>query len=145
MMGAERKANAAISVASPVGRRSEVGTIGEAAAIARLAATVADLKPGAPSPSDALAVPDSDERRRMAASSAPSPVMGTENQGEVISDPGLMRRSRAGAGQLKDEGQSETHRMAAHLILADRAYAYGRHIVAKDKGTKLGDVLAIDS
>jgi hypothetical protein len=59
-------------------------------------------------------------------------------------DPVLLRRSRAGAGQLKD-ATSEPDRTAAHLILAGRAYAYGQSIVHGDSAKKAGDSVAIES
>ena len=141
MMGETKKASTVTSAAPSAGAgRIVAGTIGEAAAIARRAAT---------GESDSLprqaAVPDShaDERQ------IPAPVE-TEAPPEAAPDPLLTRRTRAGAGHLKDTGKDsgqggDQATAAAHLILADRAYAYGRHIVAKDKATKLGDLLAIDS
>ena len=137
MMGETKKASTVTSAAPSAGAgRIVAGTIGEAAAIARRAAT----GEGDSLPKQA-AVPDSFADKRQ----IPAPVE-VEALPEAAPDPLLTRRTRAGAGHLKDTGQGgDQATAAAHLILADRAYAYGRHIVAKDKATKLGDLLAIDS
>ena len=139
MMGETKKTSAVTSAAPSAGaNRIVAGTIGEVAAIARRATTG-----GEPMPMPlTTAVPDSLADKRQ----TPVPVE-LEAPPEAALDPLLTRRTRAGAGHLKDTGgQGSDHATAAaHLILADRAYAYGRHIVAKDKGIKLGDVLAIDS
>ena len=135
-MGEERKTSVVTSAAPSAGAgRIVAGTIGEAAAIARRAATGGDAMPMFAAVADSLA----DRHQTMPPSKVEAPA-------EVMPDPLLTRRTNAGAGHLKDAGQGGDHAtVAAHLILADRAYAYGRHIVAKDKATKLGDTLAIDS
>jgi hypothetical protein len=135
MMGEERKTSAVTSAAPSAGAsRIVAGTIGEAAAIARRAATGGEPMPVFAAVADSL----SDRHQTVPPSKVEAPA-------EVAPDPLLTRRTKAGAGHLKDSGQGENPSAAVHLILADRAYAYGQHIVAKDKGTKLGDVLAIDS
>jgi len=135
-MGEERKTSVVTSAAPSAGAaRIVAGTIGEAAAIARRAATGGDSMPMFAAVADSV----SDRHQNVPPSKVEAPA-------EVAPDPLLTRRTKAGAGHLKDAGQGgDQTTVAAHLIMADRAYAYGRHIVAKDKGTKLGDVLAIDS
>ena len=135
-MGEERKTSVVTSAApSTAARRIVAGTIGEAAAIARRAASGGEPMPTFAAVTDSL----SDRHQDVPPSKVEAPA-------EVAPDPLLTRRTKAGAGHLKDAGQGgDQATVAAHLILADRAYAYGRHIVTKDKATKLGDVLAIDS
>ena len=149
MMGGASKTSAATSAAPLAGaRRIGAGTIGEAAAIARRASTDDGQSPLFDSPPESLIETDKDKWKTApsGASLDSEQPSDTSVPPEAAPDPALMRRTKAGAGQLKDDPQSgSSARTAVHLILADRAYAYGQHIVGKDKGTKLGDVLAIES
>jgi hypothetical protein len=145
MMGGT-KSSAAVSAASAAGsRRAVAGTIAEAAAIARRAAedgrSAADAAPVSSPPADdqerhTRAQPETTDDR---ADQSPMPVQECPPADSV-----LMRRSRAGAGQLKDASQ-EPDRTAVHLILAGRAYAYGKSIVHPDGSKKPGESVAIES
>lgn len=141
MMGGAKSSAAAVSAASTAGsKRAVAGTIAEAAAIARRAA---EDRQSAPASS-----PPADERERRTPPQGEIPETMCE-QSPVPDEPppaelALMRRSRAGAGQLKDIAQ-EPDRTAVHLILAGRAYAYGKSIVHPAENKKPGDSIAIES
>jgi hypothetical protein len=143
MMGGA-KSSAAVSAASTTGSRRVAGTIAEAAAIARRAA---EDRQSAPVSAPASPPPNDEQERH----GAPSPESSkaaldqdSVSDGSPPADPVLMRRSRAGAGQLKDASQGPDSG-AVHLILAGRAYAYGKSIVHPDEGKKPGDSVAIES
>lgn len=147
MMGGANKASAAMTAAPLSGtRRIGAGTIGEAAAIARRAAMGEERGPVADTTTDPF--PESADGKRRAAPlpNSTESLSKTIEPSEVAPEPGLVRHSKAGAGQLKGDTQDGSfERTAAYLILADRAYAYGRRIVTKEKASKIGDLLAIES
>ncbi|MGE5538816.1 MAG: hypothetical protein ACM30I_09375 [Gemmatimonas sp.] len=131
------KPGSAVSVVSAAGSRRGIGTIAEAAAAARAAAA----EPGAVTPSEPHTSHDQRQRRDDAAHPHSERGHADDEGAEAIAP----RRNRAGAGLLKEtvEGADKT---AAHLILAGRAYAYGRSIVeTKPEAKKPGDTLAIES
>lgn len=143
MMGGA-KSTAAVSAVSAAGsRRAVAGTIAEAAAIARRAAEDGQ--------SDLVSTPPSDERERHDSSrrdpsdeACDTPLEASAAEAPPDGDPIAMRRGRAGAGQSKDAapGPDAT---PAHLILAGRAYAYGKRIVHPEGLKKSGDSVAIES
>lgn len=139
----------ASSVASTDAGRARAGgeTIGEVAAIARQTASQGE----AVSPAAGTAPADENRHDLQDFSGARRRNLAPESQsdGTVVAErapePTPLRRSRAGAGLVKELVQNPlADRTAMHLILAGRAYAYGQRIVRKEKG-KLGDVLAIKS
>ena len=139
----------ASSVASTAAGRERAGgeTIGEVAAIARQAASYGEaVSPAvgvAPADENRHDSQDSSQphRRNLSAESASDGAVPAER----VPEPIPLRRSRAGAGLLKDPVQNQlADRTAMHLILAGRAYAYGQRIVRKEEG-KVGDLLAIKS
>jgi hypothetical protein len=144
MMGGAKSSTAPSAVSRASSRKTVAGTIAEAAAIARRAAEDGQSAPVAM----AGATPSANERDGGSPLPRHSEERVSERQalteGSAPSDPVLLRRTRAGAGQLKDP-VSEPDRTAAHLILAGRAYAYGRSIVHGDGGRKAGDSVAIES
>lgn len=144
MMG-RAKSSTAVSVVSVAGSRKAVaGTIAEAAAIARRAA---EDRQSALIPAPISAPPVDDQERHAAQLSEDSEVPAGQPpspEADPVANPIHMRRSRAGAGQLKD-APSDPDRTAVHLILAGRAYAYGKNIVHPDDSKKPGDSVAIES
>lgn len=143
MMGG--KTGAVLSAASATtNKRTGAGTIGETAAIARRAASANDdLSTELPVSSETASDSGEEDRSPVMTISKPETVprpVSTVDIQETVQ----LRRSRAGAGLLKDTGAGPD-RTAAHLILAGRAYAYGQQIVSKDDGQKPGEVLAIFS
>lgn len=144
MMGGAKSSTAISAVSTAGSRKAVAGTIAEAAAIARRAAEDGQSAPVMPAGNS----PSADERegRPPRAPNVEEAASERQTEPEVAPqlDAALLRRSRAGAGQLKD-AVSEPDRTAAHLILAGRAYAYGKNIVHGDGAKKAGDSVAIES
>jgi hypothetical protein len=144
MMGGTKSSTATSAVRNAGSRKAVAGTIAEAAAIARRAAEDGQ---GAAVPAAGTAPPAGErESRSSSRSTSEQPASERQSEPEALPQPDVipLRRSRAGAGQLKDP-VSEPDRTAAHLILAGRAYAYGKSIVHGDGTKKAGDSVAIES
>ena len=106
MMGGANKASAAMTAAPLSGtRRIGAGTIGEAAAIARRAAMGEERGPVADTTTDPF--PESADGKRRAAPlpNSTESLSKTIEPSEVAPEPGLVRHSKAGAGQLKGDTQ----------------------------------------
>jgi hypothetical protein len=130
--------------ASATAKRAGAGTIGETAAIARRnAAEGGEDAPAASFAAAAEPTPDPTWNRGSSASTPTKPETVSATETVKPHDGIQLRRSRAGAGLMKEVTAPDNS--ATHLILAERAYAYGQHIVRKDEGQKPGDVLAIVS
>lgn len=143
MMGSTRT-GAAVAASAAGSRRAGAGTIGEAAAIAARHAAAGEAAEAVSAPTPVSPPPDEREHHP-----APSPSHGAahpdaEPPGASPVEPIPLRRTRAGAGQVKELPQAPD-RTAVHLILAGRAYAYGQRIVRKEEARKPGDVVAIES
>jgi hypothetical protein len=143
MMGGA-KTGAELTSASATTKRAGAGTIGETAAIARRSASHASGDvPAAQSVAPPEPTSDSGQNNGSSAVLPPKPEAASSPEAAHHQDGIQLRRSRAGAGLLKDV--SAPDHSAMHLILAGRAYSYGQNIVRKDDSQKPGDVLAIVS
>lgn len=145
MTGAMKASSVASSTAGRVRAGGE--TIGEVAAIARQTASQGEAVSPAAGPTPA----DENRHDSQGFSGGPRRNLAAESDSdgtltaERVPQPTPLRRSRAGAGLVKEPVQSPlADKTAMHFILAGRAYAYGQRIVRKEEG-KLGDLLAIKS
>jgi hypothetical protein len=145
MAGGARN-GAAMAVAPIAGSKRVVGTIAEAAAIARAAAG----DESAPAP--ILVTSQRDRGKQLGkprASARAEADAGTpcgERDGIPQADDADSVAPRGGAVGAVIEKPNDHADTTAHLILAERAYAYGRSIVETNpEDKKLGDKLAIES
>jgi hypothetical protein len=131
--------------ASVTNKRAGAGTIGETAAIARRSASESGESASAPSFAAAIDQSPDPVLNKGSPEAPPQKVEPVAAPEDPAHPDGIqLRRSKAGAGLLK-ETTTAAENNATHLILAGRAYAYGKNIVRKDDGQKPGEVLAIDS
>jgi hypothetical protein len=145
MMGGAKK-GAANAAAPTAGSRRVVGTIAEAAAIARAAA---DHEPAQPIPPRETPTRVSGRRDRRShrapereASETAPPADGADAPSEGgAEDPAPRRKGSVDPAQV-----GNADRTVEHLILAERAYAYGRSIVeAGPEPKKPGETVEIES
>ena len=142
------KTGAANAAAPTAGSRRVVGTIAEAAAIARAAA---DHEPAQPIPPRETSMRVSGRRdrrshrapeREASESETALPADGTGSPSEGgAEDPAPRRKGAVDPAQV-----GNADRTVEHLILAERAYAYGRSIVeAGPEPKKPGETVEIES
>jgi hypothetical protein len=144
MMGSTRT-GAATAASAAGSRRTGAGTIGEAAAIAARRAAATETAEAVSAPAPVAPPPDEREDHPAASPGHGAAHPDAEPPGaQPAAEPIPLRRTRAGAGQIKELPQA-LDRTAVHLILAGRAYAYGQRIVRKEEAQKPGDVVAIES
>ena len=131
------------AVAPAAGNRRVVGTIAEAAAIARAAARHEPAPEAVPAGEITRRHPgrhrDSDPHR--ANSAAPGNPDDVASRADAEAD----APRRACAAPVEETPEDDADKTAAHLI-AGRAYAYGRSIVEADPDAKkTGETVAIES
>jgi len=145
MMGSTRT-GAAMAASAAGSRRAGAGTIGEAAAIAARRAAAGETAEAVSAPASVSPPPPDESERHPAAFPGHGAARPDEEplSAPPAQEPIPLRRTRVGAGQVKDLPQV-ADRTAVHLILAGRAYAYGQRIVRKEEARKPGDVVAIES